>query len=105
MSVYQLMVAARSGREVPVRIAGLLLPLDIEIVGLHFTRPPHSQTWHIELTVRTSSADRLDFLTKRLHRLIDVTDVRVAALGDGNQGAQRSPASGTADAATLAYAN
>jgi acetolactate synthase-1/3 small subunit len=73
-----LAVVAAPGREVAARVAGLCMPSDIEITGMQFSHPPESDLWWIQLTVRVPSAQRLELLTKRLNRLVDV--LRVVAL-------------------------
>ena len=78
MPDYLLAVVTCPGRGVPARVAGLLLPTDIEITGMQFSHPPDSEAWWIQLAVRTPSAERLELLTKRLNRLVDV--VRVVTL-------------------------
>jgi acetolactate synthase-1/3 small subunit len=105
MPEHRLVVTARSGREVPARVAGLLLPLDVEMVAMHFTHPPHSQDWRIELTVRVPSGGRLDFLVKRLDRLVDVT--QVSATDSGGEDEEPAPCADTVtgDPGTYAYAN
>ncbi|MGB3481853.1 MAG: hypothetical protein WBB07_06485 [Mycobacterium sp.] len=72
MNEHQLVVLAGPGRDVPGRIATMLLPLDIEITEMAFTRAPATDGWHAQLTVRTPSGRGVELLDKRLNRLIDV---------------------------------
>lgn len=75
MPEYLIAVVAGQGRQVLAQVAGLLLPPSIEIVGMQCSHPPDSGLWGIQLTVRVSSRDGLELLTKRLNRLIDVRRV------------------------------
>ncbi|WP_143549063.1 hypothetical protein [Rhodococcus sp. ACS1] len=77
MQEHQVVVVALFSRDLPARIAGLLLPHDIEMVGMQFNRSEDDGFWWIHLSVRTKSDERLEFLTKRLNRLIDVQRVVV----------------------------
>lgn len=70
-----LAIVAGPGGSVPARVAGLLLPSDIEVIGMQLSHPPDSELWWIQLAVRVPSADRLQLLTKRLNRLVDVLRV------------------------------
>ncbi|RYF59816.1 MAG: hypothetical protein EOO27_08030 [Comamonadaceae bacterium] len=79
MSEHQLVVVTGPGRDVPARVAGMLLPLDIEITNMQFSRQSDPDLWWIQLAVRVPSQERLEFLTKRLNRLVDVT--RVVTVG------------------------
>nr|WP_271209002.1 acetolactate synthase small subunit [Rhodococcus wratislaviensis]GLK33437.1 acetolactate synthase small subunit [Rhodococcus wratislaviensis] len=79
MSEHQLVVVTGPGRDVPARVAGLLLPLDIEISSMQFSRQPDPELWWIQLAVRVPSEERLALLTKRLNRIVDVT--RVVTVG------------------------
>jgi acetolactate synthase I/III small subunit len=76
MPAHLLAVVAGPGRDVPSRVAGLLLPSDIDVIGMQFSRPPGSGLWWIQLTVDVPSLERLELLTKRLNRLVDVLKVR-----------------------------
>jgi acetolactate synthase-1/3 small subunit len=75
MSEHHLAIVAGPGRDVPARVAGLVLPMDLEIISLQFIRQSDPDRWRIQLAVHVSSADRLELLTKRLNRLVDVTRV------------------------------
>jgi acetolactate synthase-1/3 small subunit len=105
VSEHQLVVAARPGREVPVRITGLLIPLDIEMIAIHFTHPMRSEDWHVELTVRVPSGSHLDFLVKRLDRLIDVLHVCATGLEGGSHESAARTDTAAGDSGTYAYAN
>ncbi|MCV7228073.1 hypothetical protein [Mycolicibacterium komossense] len=74
-----MVVLAGPGRQVPARIAGLLLPWDIEIIALSFTHPAQSDLWRVRMTVRAGSATSIALLTDRLQRLVDVLKVEQAA--------------------------
>ncbi|MEW2507768.1 hypothetical protein AB0878_45640 [Amycolatopsis sp. NPDC047767] len=75
MSEHLLAVTASPGRHVPARIAGLVLPSDIEVSGLQFSRPPGPKLWWIQMTVRVPCQERLELLVKRLNRLVEVLRV------------------------------
>jgi acetolactate synthase-1/3 small subunit len=75
MSEHLLAVLAGPGRDVPARVAGMVLPWDIVVVGMQFSHPPDSTLWSIQLAVSVSSERRLELLTKRLNRLVDVRRV------------------------------
>ncbi|MFB7859445.1 hypothetical protein [Rhodococcus qingshengii] len=75
MSEHHLVVVAGPGRDVPARVAGLLLPMDVEIISLQFIRQSDPDRWRIQLAVHVSSANRLELLTKRLNRLVAVAQV------------------------------
>ncbi|NIH87113.1 hypothetical protein [Amycolatopsis granulosa] len=81
MQEHLLAVVAGPGSDVPARVTGLLLPSDVDIVGMQFSHPPDSQLWWIQLAVRVPSPDRLELLTKRLNRLVAV--LRVVTLEPG----------------------
>ncbi|HJP72849.1 MAG TPA: ACT domain-containing protein [Pseudonocardiaceae bacterium] len=66
---------AGPGRDVPARAAGLRLPMDVEIVSMQVSHPPDSNMWWIQLAVRVPATERLELLTKRLNRLVDVHQV------------------------------
>jgi acetolactate synthase I/III small subunit len=105
MPDFQVVVTARPGRQVPARVAGLLLPLDIEITALHVTQPSCGG-WRVELTARVPSRGHLEFLVKRLHRLIDVIEVCTASFGDESSDADPvSVPRDVTDPGSLAYAN
>lgn len=80
MPEHLLAVVAGPGRDVPARVTGLLMPLDVEVIGMQLSHPPDSELWWIQLTVRASSA-RLELFVKRLNRLVDV--LKVVALEPG----------------------
>ena len=75
MHTHELVVLAQPGRDVPSRIAGLLLPLDVEITSLAFTQTQCPDGWFIQLAVRTTAANGVELLGKRLHRLVSVRRV------------------------------
>lgn len=75
MPEHLLAVVACPGRQVLARVAGLVLPSGIEIMGMQCSHPPGSGLWWIQLTVRVSSREGLELLTKRLNRLVDVRRV------------------------------
>ncbi len=75
MHLHELVVLAQPGRDVPSRVTGLLLPLDVELTALVFTQVQHPDGWHIELRVRTASPNGVELLRKRLHRLVSVRRV------------------------------
>lgn len=81
MPEHLLAVVAGPGRDVPARVTGLLMPLDVEVIGMQFSHPPDSELWWIQLTVRIASSTRLELLVKRLNRLVDV--LRVVVLEPG----------------------
>jgi acetolactate synthase-1/3 small subunit len=75
MSEHLISVLAGPGRDVPARAAGLRLPMDVEIVSMQVSHPPDSNMWWIQLAVRVPATERLELLTKRLNRLVDVHQV------------------------------
>lgn len=75
MQTHELVVLAQPGRDVPSRVAGVLLPLDIEITRLAFDQTQCPDGWFIRLTVRTTTTDGVELLRKRLHRLVNVRRV------------------------------
>lgn len=75
MHLHELDVVAQPGRDLPSRVAGLLLPLDVEVTALAFTQTQHPDGWHIQLSVRTTSDSGVELLRKRLHRLVGVRRV------------------------------
>lgn len=75
MSEHVISVLAGPGRDVPARAAGLRLPMDVEIVSMQVSHPPDSNMWWIQLAVRVPATERLELLTKRLNRLVDVHQV------------------------------
>ncbi|MBF4479706.1 acetolactate synthase small subunit [Rhodococcus rhodochrous] len=77
MVEYQLVVITESGRNVLARVAGMVIPLDIEIVGLHLNPVAESGPKWLQMSVRVPSESRLELLTKRLNRMVDVTKVVV----------------------------
>lgn len=81
MSEHLLAVVAGPGRDVPARVTGLLMPFDVEVIGMQLSHPPDSELWWIQLSVRVASSARLELLVKRLNRLVDV--LRVVALEPG----------------------
>ena len=85
MSEHHLVIVAGPGHDVLARVAGLLLPMDVEIISLQFSRQSDPDRWRIQLAVHVPSADRLELLTKRLNRLVDVTRVIIV----GSRGHRR----------------
>ena len=77
MHTHELVVLAQPGRDVPGRVAGLLLPLDIEITRLSFDQTQCPDGWFIQLTVRTTATNGVELLRKRLHRLVSVRRVEI----------------------------
>ncbi|CAN5231842.1 hypothetical protein BH11ACT7_BH11ACT7_14310 [soil metagenome] len=75
MHMHELVVLAQPGRDVPGRVAGLLLPLDVEITRLTFDQTQRPDGWLIQLSVRTSAVNGAELLRKRLHRLVSVRRV------------------------------
>ena len=75
MQTHELVVLAQPGRDVPARVAGLLLPLDVEIIGLAFDQMQYPDGWFIQLTVRTTAAHSVELVKQRLHRLVSVRRV------------------------------
>lgn len=75
MHTHELVVLAEPGRDVPSRVAGLLLPLDVEVTGLAFAQTQCPAGWFIQLTVHTTTAGGIELLRKRLHRLVSVRTV------------------------------
>jgi acetolactate synthase-1/3 small subunit len=75
MSVHELAVVAQPGRDVPSRVAALLLPLDVEITSLAFIQTQCPDGWFITLTVDAAATNGVELLRKRLHRLISVRTV------------------------------
>ncbi|MDV6212773.1 hypothetical protein R3Q08_31455 [Rhodococcus erythropolis] len=82
MTEYQLIVFTAPGRGVPVRITNLLLPSDIEVVGMQFGLFGKADCRWVQLTVVVPTKQRLELLTKRLNRLADV--YKVVVLGPGS---------------------
>lgn len=79
---YQLLIDAVSVRSAQARIAGLLIPLDVEIVGMQLCPASDTETKRIQLSVRVPSVSRLETLVKRLNRMIDVIKVVVLYSGE-----------------------
>lgn len=79
---YQLVIDAAAVRNVQARIAGLLIPLDVEIVGMQLCPATQPDTKRIQLSVRVPSGSRLETLVKRLNRMIDVIKVVVLDSGE-----------------------
>jgi acetolactate synthase-1/3 small subunit len=77
MPEFELVVVAAPGRDVPARVTTLLLPPDIEMIGMQFSHPPDSEVWWVQLAVRVPSRERLELLIGRLNRLVDVFNVVV----------------------------
>ena len=75
MPEFELVVVAAPGRDVPARVTTLLLPPDIEMIGMQFSHPPDSEVWRVQLAVRVPSRERLVLLIGRLNRLVDVFNV------------------------------
>jgi acetolactate synthase-1/3 small subunit len=75
MPEHLLAVVAAPGRDVPAHVTGLLMPLDVEVVGMQLSHPPGSDLWWIQLSVRAPSPARVELLVKRLNRLVDVLRV------------------------------
>ena len=78
MREHHLFIVAGPARRVPARVALLLMPLDVEIVEIRFSRHPDSGFWWIRLAVRVASSAQLALLTARLNRLVDVHRVVTA---------------------------
>jgi acetolactate synthase-1/3 small subunit len=74
---YQLVVITGPGRNVLARVAGMVIPLDIEIIGMHLSPASVSGLKWLQLSVRVPSESRLELLIKRLNRMVDVTKVVV----------------------------
>lgn len=73
----QLVVITESGRNVLARAAGMVIPLDIEIVGMHLSPVSEAGPRWLQMSVRVPSESRLELLVKRLNRMVDVTKVVV----------------------------
>lgn len=74
---YQLVVLSGPVRNIQARVAGLLIPLDIEIVSMQLCPSSDPETKRIQLSVRVPSTNRLELLIKRLNRMVDVVKVWV----------------------------
>lgn len=78
----QFVIEARPNRGFPARLSGLLLPLEIELIGMQVDRIMDPDRWCVHLTVHLTSDRQLEFVAKRLNRLVDVE--RVVVIKDRN---------------------
>ena len=75
MVEHLLWVLASDSDQVPTRICGLLAHRNIATTSIQMTRSTGSPHWLIQLVVSVGSAAEIEFVAKRLNRLIDVVKV------------------------------